>query len=95
MMPGFTAARALDSNGTHHRQRARVMDSSGVGDAIEPAMRIQRRSHRRVRRDCGAGGGVYWSEGPTTATYGCMYPDGSGIVCGGRTRAEDNSCDTF
>jgi hypothetical protein len=45
--------------------------------------------------DCKAGGGTSWVPGKTGHTSGCMNADGSGVVCGGVTSAQKNSCSTF
>ena len=46
----------------------------------------------QVKKACG---GVFWPAGGTTATYGCLNGDGSGIVCGGRTPAQKKTCSTM
>lgn len=59
------------------------------------ADRVALQGRDKVQGKCGTSGGTYWSEGKTGHTYGCMNPDGSGIVCGGVTKDQKNSCDTF
>lgn len=39
--------------------------------------------------------GVYFPKTGPNSTYGCMYDDGSGIVCGGKTKKDKETCDTF
>jgi len=39
--------------------------------------------------------GAHWSAGGTTATSGCMNKNGHGVVCGGVTDKQKNSCSTF
>ncbi len=65
--------------------------------AAESAMAetVPLQSRDKVQGKCGTSGGTYWTEGKTGKTYGCMNPDGSGIVCGGVTKDQKNSCDTF
>jgi hypothetical protein len=47
-------------------------------------------------KTCAAGGGTSWTRGGKGgATSGCMNADGSGVVCGGQTPKQKNSCDTF
>jgi hypothetical protein len=54
---------------------------------------IKNHSKKQVKDSCQAGG-AYW---PTSAggTYGCMNPDGSGIVCGGVSAKDKKTCSTF
>lgn len=95
MLPGFTAALSLDQGGTHYGQRVVEVTPSLDGGGVVPALRISRLHHWQVQQSCMRAGGSYWSEGRTTATYGCIRPDGSGVVCGGLTQDQANSCDTF
>jgi hypothetical protein len=37
----------------------------------------------KVEGKCNDRGGVYWPPVPPGHSYGCLNPDGSGIVCGG------------
>src|ERR1700719_2096519 len=39
--------------------------------------------------------GTTWVPGKTGHTSGCIMSDGSGVVCGGVTAAQKNTCDTF
>jgi len=94
-MPGFTAEATFHKRSECYDQKAGDVVASRNGAGILPALRTTSHSHRSVRFRCAQNRGVYWSEGPTTSTYGCMYPDGSGIVCGGQTSEEKGSCDTF
>ena len=56
---------------------------------------IKGNSHNRVQGRCSGDGDVYWTEGKTGSTYGCLHADGSGIVCGGVTAQQKNTCSTF
>ena len=90
-MPGFTAEVTLYKRSARYYQKAGDVNRAG----ILPALRIDSPGHTRIRNLCRQHGGTYWSEGKTTATYGCMLPNGSGIVCGGVTSDQKNTCDTF
>jgi hypothetical protein len=56
---------------------------------------IKGNSHDRVQGRCSGDGDVYWTEGKTGSTYGCLRADGSGIVCGGVTPQQKQTCSTF
>jgi hypothetical protein len=56
---------------------------------------IKGNSHDRVQGKCNGDGDVYWTEGKTGSTYGCLHADGSGIVCGGVTAQQKKTCSTF
>jgi hypothetical protein len=56
---------------------------------------IKGNSHTRVQGKCSDDGDVYWTEGKTGSTYGCLHADGSGIVCGGVTAQQKQTCSTF
>lgn len=47
-----------------------------------------------VKLECTQNNGVFW---PTSSggTYGCMNPDGSGIICGGVSKHDKKTCSTF
>ncbi len=62
--------------------------------ALAKKISITGHSQDKVQKMCG-NTGVFWPEGGTTATYGCMNKDGSGIVCGGVTPKDKKTCDTF
>jgi hypothetical protein len=49
----------------------------------------------QVQGKCDGDGDVYWTQGKTGHTYGCMHADGSGIVCSGVTAAQKKTCSTF
>lgn len=53
---------------------------------------ISGHSQSQVKKSCS---GVYWPGSGKGNTYGCLNDDGSGIVCGGMTKAQQSSCDTF
>lgn len=57
------------------------------------AKRIPLVNRNKVEGACNDKGGAWW---PTSGghTYGCLNPDGSGIVCGGDLK-EDQVCDTW
>ena len=54
---------------------------------------VPKQTQSQVKSDCAAAGGIYVSKMPY-GVYGCMNPDTSGIVCGGKG-AYKNSCSTF
>ena len=56
---------------------------------------IKGNSHDRVQGKCSGDGDVYWTEGKTGSTYGCLHADGSGIVCSGVTAQQKKTCSTF
>src|SRR5262245_4248175 len=97
-MPGFTAEAALYKSESRYRDGGHVAASTD-GAGIQAAMKREDRAVHpmgAVRRECAAGGGQFWGPGPTTSTYGCMYPGGShGIVCGGQTDEEKVTCDIW
>jgi hypothetical protein len=59
--------------------------------AVAKRVSIQGNSKTSVKSKCD---GAYW---PTSAggTYGCVNQDGSGIVCGGVSKTDKKTCDTF
>ncbi len=70
-----------------------ILTLAAVGFTADSAMaeRVKLQTQKQVKAGCG---GVYFP--PSGAgVYGCMNNDGSGIVCGGVTQAQKNSCDTF
>lgn len=48
----------------------------------------------KVQGKCGESGGIYFPPNKQ-GTYGCINRDGSGIVCGGVTKIQKKTCDTF
>ena len=94
-MPGFTAEATFQKRSERRHQKAGDVVASRNGAGVLPALRDISHSHHSVQNWCKQKGGVYWSGGATTSTYGCVTPDGGGIVCGGHTPAEKNSCDWF
>lgn len=56
---------------------------------------IKDHSKDKVQGKCDGEGDVFWTQGKTGHTYGCMHADGSGIVCSGVTAAQKKTCDTF
>jgi hypothetical protein len=62
------------------------------GSAIATKVPIKGNSPDRVQGKCS---GVFWPQGGSSATYGCLNSDGSGIVCGGKTAKDKKTCDTF
>jgi hypothetical protein len=67
----------------------------GTDVTLADQVSIKGHNHDKVQGKCGGDGDVYWVEGKTGHTYGCMHPDGSGIVCGGVTKEQKKTCDTF
>lgn len=65
-----------------------------ANSAMAEEVSIKGHSKTKVEGKCNESGGVFW---PTSAggTYGCMNPDGSGIVCGGATPKDKKTCATF
>src|SRR5213592_323106 len=49
-------------------------------------------SKTKVEGRCNESGGVFWTQGSTGHTYGCMNSDGGGIVCSGVTSAQKKTC---
>jgi len=63
---------------------------------IVPARSIPITRHGKALAYCNRIGGTYWSEGPTTATYGCVTDEGDhGIVCSGVTAHDQATCDIW
>jgi hypothetical protein len=60
--------------------------------AMAKTIPIKGNSQSSVQSKCD---GVFWIQGKTGHTYGCLNDDGSGIVCGGVTTAQKKTCDTF
>lgn len=48
-----------------------------------------------VEGKCGNSGGVFFPKTGPNSTYGCINDDGSGMVCGGKTPKDKQTCDTF
>jgi len=68
-----------------------VLGTAAFGEEVS----IKGNSHDRVQGRCSGDGDVYWTEGKTGSTYGCLRADGSGIVCGGVTAQQKQTCSTF
>jgi hypothetical protein len=49
----------------------------------------------KVEGACNEKGGVWFPPGGGGSTYGCLYKDGGGIVCGGESPEDKKSCDTW
>jgi hypothetical protein len=56
---------------------------------------IKGHNHDKVQGKCGGEGDVFWADAGVGHTYGCMHPDGSGIVCGGATKQQKKTCEVF
>lgn len=58
------------------------------------ADKVKLQTKDAVEGQCNEKGGVFW---PDSAghTYGCFNRDGSGIVCGGVSKDDKKSCDTW
>jgi hypothetical protein len=63
-----------------------------AGPATGEEIKIQGHSKSSVQSKCA---GIFWSQGKSGHTYGCLNDDGSGIVCGGVTTHQQKTCDTF
>ena len=96
-LPGFTAENAVQSRGARYVQPAKGAVAWRNTAAVQPALRVRSDGHppATVKRRCDRGGGTYWGTGPTNATWGCVFPDGTGIVCGGVHPGDEKTCDTF
>jgi hypothetical protein len=55
---------------------------------------IKGNSATQVEGRCNESGGVY-SPPSKSGVYVCLNPDGSGIVCGGGTAEQKETCDKF
>ena len=44
---------------------------------------------------CSQGGGLNFTQGQTSQTWGCLAADGHGVVCGGETAEQKKTCDIF
>lgn len=62
--------------------------------AMAKEVPVKGNSKKEVKSRCDESGGTYW---PSSAggTYGCVNPDGSGIICGGVTAHDKKTCGTF
>lgn len=71
-----------------------VAVSAAVLAASAGATRVSISGHSQaqVKKSCS---GVYWPGSGKGNTYGCLNDDGSGIVCGGVTKSQQKTCDTF
>ena len=63
--------------------------------AFAERVSIKDHSQTRVQGACGQSGGVYVPKKGRDGTYGCMNSDGGGIVCGGVSKNDKKTCDTF
>jgi hypothetical protein len=63
--------------------------------ALAEVVSIKDHNKDKVQGKCSGDGDVYWVEGKSGHTYGCMHADGSGIVCGGVSKEQKKTCDTF
>jgi len=86
-MPGFTADAVLHGGRAYRKDPAPPVSS----ESISPALRTQAYSQGKIRGFCANRGGLYWPPGKESSTYGCLLPNGDGIVCGG----SEPGCDTF
>ena len=68
-----------------------VLCEAAYGEEVS----IKGHNHDQVQGKCSGDGDVYWTEGKTGSTYGCLYADGSGIVCSGVTASQKKTCSTF
>jgi hypothetical protein len=94
MIPGFAAEAALQSRSTSQYQRRVGVDSMGR-TGVTPAKEIALMSPRVVRSFCREMGGRSFSAVKGASTYGCVLKDDHGVVCGGVTKDQQNSCSTF
>jgi hypothetical protein len=68
------------------------LSALSASPALAKTVPIASHSQAAVKKACG---GVFWPAGGTTATYGCLNSNGTGIVCGGRTPAQKKTCSTM
>ncbi len=92
-IPGFTAETTLYKRGHDYRQEGSVVACT-IG-AVLPALPIAFYSPNRLRGFCANRLGLFWPPGKESNTYGCLLPDGHGVVCGGDTTDQQTSCDRF
>lgn len=74
---------------------AALTTSTLAGLVLAEKVSIKGNSKTQVEGRCGESGGVFFPSSHTNSTYGCLNKDGSGIVCGGYTKAFKKTCDTF
>jgi hypothetical protein len=63
--------------------------------ALAETVPIKEHNKDKVQGKCSGEGDVFWVQGKTGHTYGCMHADGSGIVCSGVSPEQKKTCDTF
>jgi hypothetical protein len=64
-----------------------------MGDsALATRVSVKGHNQSQVKSSCG---GIFLPKNRPDGTYGCVNNDGSGIICGGKTKAQQRTCDTF
>lgn len=63
-----------------------------TADSAQLPMRTRLYGVGTIKTKCAQEHGTFAAN---STTYTCLFPNGSGIVCGGATKEEQNSCDTF
>jgi len=93
-MPGFTAEATLYRGGRRYGEEQAALASKNDADIL-PALPTGFYSPGRLRGFCANRLGLFWPPGAESNTYGCLLPDGHGVVCGGDTQDHQTSCDKF
>lgn len=68
---------------------------AGSGDADAKRMGANSKEATAALSKCEKGGGLNFTQGGASKTWGCLAADGHGIVCGGETAEQKKTCDTF
>lgn len=70
-----------------------------TGNAMATRIKANSPESGKAFSNCAKNGGANWtqseSDNPDNLTYGCVDKNGHGLVCGGGTVEQKNSCDTF
>ena len=72
---------------------AAILALAAMGFITESAMALPLQSKDAVQGRCNENGGT-WFAPSAQGVYGCLYNDGTGIVCGG-VGSYKNTCNTF
>lgn len=66
-----------------------------TGEAGAERVKSDSAAASKATNKCARGGGLTFTQSPTSKTYGCLAADGHGIVCGGETEEQKKTCDIF
>ena|SRR6266542_1433794 len=91
--PGFTAEATLHKRSECYHQKEADIAASRNGAGILPALRTRNVGPGRVRSLCTQGGGLFFPQ--NHGVFGCLFPDGSGVFCGGVRPGDANSCEAW